>query len=53
MKDVTYCDIKIHRKPGTHPFYEEDILGKTTEGGGQFEKPIHPAFLGLREYLLS
>ena len=37
-KDVTYDNIKSHKKEGFHPFFRRDIFGKTTggeRGGGE------------------
>ena len=33
-KDVTYDNIKSHKKPGLHPVPEKHIFGKITGGGG-------------------
>ena len=37
-KDVTYDDIKSHKKAGLHPLSEKYIFGKTT-GRGQIDPP--------------
>ena len=39
-KDVTYDNIKSHKKPGLHLFSEKNIFGKTT-GGGSNCPPSH------------
>ena len=39
-KDVTYDNIKSHKKPGFHLFSEKNIFGKTT-GGGDKLSPSH------------
>ena len=32
-KDVTFDNVKNHKKPGLHLFSEKHIFGKTTGGG--------------------
>ena len=39
-KDVTYDNIKSHKKPGGHPFSEKHTFEKTAGGGGQIDP--HP-----------
>ena len=39
-KDVTYDNIKSHKKPGLHPLSEKCIFGKTTGWGGQIDPPL-------------
>ena len=39
-KDVTYGNIKSHKKSGLHPSLEDIFLGKPQErGGGQIDPP--------------
>ena len=33
-QDVTYDDIKSHKKTGIHPVYQRYTFGKTAEEGG-------------------
>ena len=33
-KDVTYDNVKSHKKPGLHPVSRRYIFGKATRGGG-------------------
>ena len=40
MKDVTYDNIKNHKKPGLHPLSRRQTFGKTTGEG----KIYPPAF---------
>ena len=35
-KDVTYDDIKSHKKPGPHPLFTKHIFEKTHRGGVVF-----------------
>ena len=43
MKDVSYHNIKSHKKPGLHRSYEKQIFGKATVGG-QIDAPIPSHF---------
>ena len=43
MKDVSYHNIKSHKKPGLHRSYEKQIFGKATVGG-QIDPPIPSHF---------
>ena len=42
-KEVTYDNIKSHKKVGSHPHFRRQISGKTTRVGSG----VPPAFLGL------
>ena len=50
-KDVTYDNIKSHKKPGFHPLFSRYIYRKTTRGrgerGGQLDLP--QPILGLKK----
>ena len=35
-KDITYDNIKSHKKPGLHPFSEKIVFGKTRMGVKKF-----------------
>ena len=45
-RDVTYENIKSHKKAGFHPLSIKHIFGKTT-GASQIDPPLASAFKGL------
>ena len=46
-KDVTYGNIKSHKKPGFHPLFRRYIFRKSTGRG--FKLTLPPVVLGLRK----
>ena len=42
MRDVTFDNIKSHKKPGLHTLSRRYIFGKTTGGGGVKLTPTQP-----------
>ena len=40
---LTYDNIKSHKKAGLHPLFRKHIFGKTTQGGGG-QSDHYPAF---------
>ena len=52
-KDVTYDNIKSHKKPGFQPPFKRYIFAKTTGLGGGGEVKLTPVVLGLRSKMLK